>query len=351
MASASSYQTIFMLRALLGIAQAVTNPTSLSLIAELFPEARATVSSAFGLGIYLGGGLASLGAFLDGRVGWRSCCLLFGLISASVALPALAVDDPRPPQPQRLLADGAAVAASADAGGSDGHVVGVSCSGESPLSRLSPTVLVAAQGAGRRVAEAVGPATARWLFLASTMRFCAGFAILVWLPVAVHERFPLEGERFAVYNALIKVFAGGASSLAGGAAADALKSRGLGDRAGALFCAASSLLAAPLWCAVLVDGLSFEASMFFLLVEYLVAESWLGPALATLQDAVPPSRRGTAQGVFSALTALGSALPAVLGLLPKSSLAQGLQVSVALCYVCCAGCFAVAARCLPPGGS
>ena len=43
--------------------------------------------------------------------------------------------------------------------------------------------------------------------------------------------------------------------------------------------------------------------MGFLFAEYLVAESWLGPAISALQGAVPADRRGTAQGVFSSLTA------------------------------------------------
>ena len=69
----------------------------------------------------------------------------------------------------------------------------------------------------------------------------------------------------------------------------------------------------------------------------------LGPALATLQGAVPPERRGAAQGVFSALTALGNVLPMALGFLGPGGLVTGLQVSVSACYVLSAGCFLVAA--------
>ena len=42
---------------------------------------------------------------------------------------------------------------------------------------------------------------------------------------------------------------------------------------------------------------------FYFCERYLVAESWLGPAISALQGAVPADRRGTAQGVFSSLTA------------------------------------------------
>jgi len=193
-----------------------------------------------------------------------------------------------------------------------------------------------------RTAEATDSLQARWLFLAATFRFCAGFAILVWLPSAMVARFPEDVARFAVLNSMIKAFAGGFSSLLGGVISDKLRARGLGEGAGAAFCAAS-LLAAPLWWPVLAAGFSFETCMCFLLAEYLVAESWLGPALSTLQGAVPPERRGAAQGVFSSLTALGNLLPTVLGFLPAEHLAAGLQASVALCYVASGLCFARAA--------
>lgn len=61
MALCSSFGGVLLLRMLLGLSQAATNPAALSLIAELFPDARATANAIFGLGIYLGGAMASLG--------------------------------------------------------------------------------------------------------------------------------------------------------------------------------------------------------------------------------------------------------------------------------------------------
>ncbi|CAL1139585.1 unnamed protein product [Cladocopium goreaui] len=164
------------------------------------------------------------------------------------------------------------------------------------------------------IRSAVEPSGARWLLLASALRFSAGFAILVWLPSAIRASFPedveqLRGEcgrragaggsrclvRFALVNSLIKGVAGSLSSISGGVAADALRSTGFGDRSAAWFCAASSLAAAPLWYFTLAEGLSFQVCMALLCAEYLVAESWLGPAISALQGSVPSDRRGTAQ--------------------------------------------------------
>jgi len=188
---------------------------------------------------------------------------------------------------------------------------------------------------------------ARWLLMAAFCRFCAGFGIIVWLATAVKLRHPDHLAAFAVYNTLIKVFAGGSASLAGGVIADLLKHYSWGVRSSPLFCALFSGAAAPLWYMVLHENISFGESMVWLLVQYLVAETWLGPAIATLQKAVPLEHRGAAQGVFTALTAMGNLMPACLGLFGPETIVTGLQASVATCYLLSAGCFCASAVCMP----
>ncbi|CAJ1352582.1 unnamed protein product [Effrenium voratum] len=323
MALSSSYGSLLLSRALLGLSQAATNPAALSLIAELFPDARATANAIFGLGIYLGGAIASLGAYVDEQEGWRTTCVLFGVASVAASLPVLSKQDAHKNETVSLPS------LPANFGEMQRQIA--------KLPEAASEVLTSSL-------QAVEPSGARWLLLGSTLRFSAGFAILVWLPSAVRATFPEDIEQFAVINSLIKGLAGGISSVGGGLAADALRSRGFGDKAAAYFCAASSLLAAPLWYLTLADGFGFESSMTFLCVEYLVAESWLGPAISALQGSVDPKRRGAAQGVFSSLTALGNGLPVVLGLLAPAELTEGLQVSVAVCYVLSGICFLCASR-------
>merc|ERR1719221_232286 len=147
------------------------------------------------------------------------------------------------------------------------------CIGHRPrmLSSLQRVVISTPSVLGEvvgRTQEATATPQARLLLAAATLRFCAGFAIMVWLPSAMKSLFPHDLDRFAVLNSAIKAIAGGVSSLAGGVTADLLKARGLGDQAGALFCFVSSVAAAPLFYLVLQRGLSFEASMVFLLLEY-----------------------------------------------------------------------------------
>eukprot|EP00913_Durusdinium_trenchii_P007054 g6636.t1 len=328
MAVASSYGGLLLLRVALGLSQAATNPAALSLIAELFPDDPwSNQTTLCGHGTCYRHDKKKQTSFtifipcLDLPAvmgeGWRAACLVFGFFSVAASLPALTKRDEKQ-APVRSTAF---------------HV----------WNKLTSFCCwEAAATVWESSTEAVAPTGARWLLLASALRFSAGFAILVWLPSSVRATFPNDVEQFAIVNSLIKGFAGSISSISGGLAADALRSRGFGDRSAAWFCAASSILSAPLWYFTLADGFSFEVCMGFLCAEYLVAESWLGAAISALQGAVPADRRGTAQGVFSSLTALGQALPVGLGLLAPEDLTQGLQLSVSVCYCLSGLCFLIA---------
>lgn len=78
-----------------------------------------------------------------------------------------------------------------------------------------------------------------------------------------------------------------------------------------------SSLAIPAWYLTTHTAASapngFEIAMFWLAVEYLVAECWFGPTIAVLQSAVGPTRTGTTQGLFVLTGALGNLAPTALG--------------------------------------
>lgn len=125
----------------------------------------------------------------------------------------------------------------------------------------------------------------------------------MWKAPFVFEKFPGADSMFASSNALIVAGGGLASSLLGGYLSDLLAQRSKSDSSVRLWVPAiGSLLAAPLWLGFIYSD-SPQTSAAFLLAEYLAAECWVGPTLAGLYSAVPEKRRGTAQGVFSFLTA------------------------------------------------
>ena len=75
--------------------------------------------------------------------------------------------------------------------------------------------------------------------------------------------------------------------------------------------AIGSLLAAPLFIKFILSPTAVEASIW-LLLEYLVAECWIGPTLAALFESVGKDKRGFAQGLFSLLIAFGNTAPLIV---------------------------------------
>jgi MFS family permease len=190
------------------------------------------------------------------------------------------------------------------------------------------------------ISEVLQSSDAQILLAASALRFAAGFTIGIWKAPFVFGKFPGSESIFAGSNAAIVAGGGLLSSLLGGFVADLLADKfgKENPRVRVWVPAIGSLLAAPLWAAfVLADTPRAAAS--FLLAEYLAAECWVGPTLAGLYNSVPQNRRGTAQGLFSILTAVGNIAPLLVGLLVAGaagapmSLGDSLIASVGGAYV------------------
>eukprot|EP01042_Synura_sphagnicola_P000239 gene239-247_t len=90
-------------------------------------------------------------------------------------------------------------------------------------------------------------------------------------------------------------------------------------RARMLVPALGSLLAAPLFAGFVLSP-NPETALLFLVGEYLVAECWYGPTLAALFSVVATDRRGTAQGMFSVIAAIGNVAPILVGALTSGRL-------------------------------
>ena len=164
--------------------------------------------------------------------------------------------------------------------------------------------------------EVLASASVRWLFVASFFRFCSGLCIGVWGASFFKQAFPNDAESYAVINALIVGICGAVSGVLGGAFSDYLgpKAKALGYElnVGRLVVPiVGSLLAIPAWYSC-VHAESFNLAMAFLAVEYLVAECWFGPVIATLQSSVG-NKGGTAQGMFTLTGAIGNLAPTLLG--------------------------------------
>ena len=297
------------LRSLIGSGQAFVNPAAFTLIADLFPkEILGTVNGIYSGGIYLGGGIASLSIILNDQLGWRNTFAFIGLIGVISSLASfLVIKDPKFDIPEKQNVE---------------IPKSISKSIESEVilekgvqaSRLSELI--------SSVSDVFKPSEVKLLLLGATFRFCAGFTIGVWKAPFIFSKFPEFESQFASTNALIVAGVGFLSSLLGGYLSDALMKpsnpiRQL--RARMLVPALGSLLAAPLFAGFLLSP-NPETALLFLVGEYLVAECWYGPTLAALFSVVAMDRRGTAQGMFSVIAAIGNVAPILVGALTSGRL-------------------------------
>ena len=313
----SSFAGVAACRALQGVAMAATAPAGYALLGRAFPPDKlATASSRYAAAVSAGGALAAVSTRLDDAVGWRGAFAVAGASSLVVALVAffLLPAEVGPPVPQTKDTE-------------EGGFGGVFAS---------------------RAAVALLAATA--------VRFAAGFTIGVWAIPCLRANF--AGNDVGSGYALVVGAFGFVSALLGGAAADGLAARAPPQRAAAaraLVPAAGSLVAAPLWVLAL-RAPSYGVAIALLAAEFLVAECWIGPTTALLQQAVPAASRGAAQGCFTALTLVGGLAPLAVGAAVDRSdggleLVPAVAFAVAAAYVASSLLFLVAAGLLDDDGA
>jgi hypothetical protein len=299
----------------MGGACAFAAPCAYSLIADRVSEEKtALANSIYSSGVYLGGALASLSLLIDDMIGWRDTMALtgwFGLLSVAISSLAL------------------------------------------PYERVRSTKTdeIANSSLTRNVLKIMSIPRVRYLLLATFFRFSAGLIIAIWAPPYYKQAFPNNSSEYAVLNVIIKGRIGMASGISGGYIAGLLKQGYQKDSSEGrrsivneyfdentillLVPIISSLFAIPTWYLATCSPqgeTAFELSMFWLAVEYLVAECWFGPTITVLQSSVGPSIRGTTQGIFVLVGALGNVSPSLLGWVyenqPSFPLADLLRVSV-----------------------
>ena len=313
----SSFAGVAACRALQGVAMAATAPAGYALLGRAFPPDKlATASSRYAAAVSAGGALAAVSTRLDDAIGWRGAFAVAGASSLVVALIAflLLPAEIGPPVPQTKNTE-------------EGGFGGVFAS---------------------KAAVALLAATA--------VRFAAGFTIGVWAIPCLRASF--AGNDVGSGYALVVGVFGFVSALLGGAAADGLAARAPPERrdaARALVPAAGSLVAAPLWVLAL-QAPSYGIAIALLAAEFLVAECWIGPTTALLQQAVPAASRGAAQGCFTALTLVGGLAPLAVGAAVDRSdggleLVPAVAAAVAAAYVVSSLLFLVAAGLLDDDGA
>jgi MFS family permease len=95
---ASGFVSLAIPRAFIGVGESALTPTSMSLLADIFPqEKRGFAAGFYYMGVPIGVGVSLLVAGILGpAIGWRNCFFLLGGIGVVFSLLILAVRDPRP---------------------------------------------------------------------------------------------------------------------------------------------------------------------------------------------------------------------------------------------------------------
>ena len=304
-------------RIIIAISQAFFNPIAYTLLADLFPKSKlGEANGIFTTGIYVGGGLASISIVIDHSIGWRMTMLVIGGIGGlATVLLLLLVKDPR--ETNKHI-DDTDVNRTHE---KQSKVGNVKITGDSVvhsnIEQLKHMV--------RAVGVVFSKRQAQYIYAASTIRFMAGFSILTWKAPFIFDKFDGKEDFFSFTNAVVVGVVGLLSTVVGGYLADLLANppanSGRKPRARAWIPAIGSILTVPCWI-FFIRASTIEMTMVALTFEYLFAECWFGPTLATLFTTVDPEVRGTAQGIFSVLTAVGNVAPLLIGSLAGGSAAD-----------------------------
>ena len=301
-----TYVEVLLWRLVLGFGQAFSNPASYSLIADYFPEnQRAQANGLFACGVYIGGGMASMCISMAAGLGWRDTCFLIAAIGFGFsAIEGLAVREPGRGKAKEEAAAGGAGAA----GGADGA--------EAPKKTFK---------------QALGAIFSNRLvvlvFAASSLRYMGGYAIAGYLPTFYGVVFPSYDDQYSYINAYVVATGGFLSSWLGGMAAD--KWRAVEPKARMYLPACGCFGAIPFMAITCLAPNFYVSILLGLFMEYLVAECWFGPVVATMQSALEPDCRALAIACFTLIaTFFGSLASYAIGVIYDALLSSGSADSV-----------------------
>eukprot|EP00731_Ephydatia_muelleri_P015741 Em0009g165a len=273
----STFWELLLLRVLLGVGEASCSPVAYSLLSDFFPpQHRAFALSIYHFGVYAGGGFGWMSGAINVALNWRWTFRVLGVVGlVLVPLGAVALWEPRAVQEQRR---------ARQEGKTSYSIKEVLCY----LVRLRPFWL---------------------LILAGSVRNIPGYALGAWLPTFIVLKYSANSSEYGIKVGLVVLFGGALGSFVGGFLSDRLSSRWKNGKA--YFIAASQLIAAPCIAATLLVS-DKETFYWLLLLAYITAETWLGPAAAIAQDISLPAMRAQVSAVYIGLITIVASIGPVL---------------------------------------
>jgi MFS family permease len=324
MALANNVIMLYAAMCLIALGSACNAPVAFSLLPAFFPvqASRGKANSVWTMGIYIGASMSSFSLILNAQLGWRDTCLAAAFFAFFVAL-VLMLLLPEPPrlQPTTPTTDSSVVLRTIRAS-----------------LHERPGLLDSYSGAVRFILQ---NKKVLLLFLASSLRFVAGSLQGAFLPQFYQTFYPDYQDQFSLLNGLLLIFGGGTGALAGGVIADYWGRKN--KRAWAWVPMIGSVLAIPLMGGLLFSK-TFYVSIVYLGVLRIISESWLGCALAILQQELPTEIYGVSSSLFSACVyLLSSSAPFVAGWMIDASADK--QMIVKVLISACGVSYFIAAIC------
>ncbi|MDB5417461.1 MAG: major facilitator superfamily 1 [Phenylobacterium sp.] len=257
--TATSFLQLAIMRMGVGIGEAGGSPPSYSLISDYFPpKERGTGLAIYSLGVPLGSMLgAALGGWVAAHYGWRMAFFAVGAPGLLMALVLLLVVR----EPKRGGLD-------VFAAGKDAH-------------EPAPPLLSA-------VGSYFANRTLLLVAISSGLSAFVGYAGLAWNPPFLMRVKGMSLTEVAAYYSLVLGITGVIGTFAAGWLADRLSQ--MDRRWYAWIPAIAFTLTIPFWLAILWAP-TWQLSLLFIAGPALLNNMYLAPALAVVQNAVPPAMR------------------------------------------------------------
>jgi len=265
---AQNFIQLLIFRIGVGVGEAGSSPPSHSIIADLYPpEKRAGAMGIYATGVVLGGGFgAIIGGLIASAYGWRWAMAAVGIPGIILALIVrLAMVEPR-----RGLSD------------TNGH---------RQQTEAMPTMLDGVRTLWRERA-------AVHLILAVTVTSLIGYATANFGPSYLQRSFGMSLRQVSLIYAPAVALTGAFGGIVGGRIADLLGRR-YGLHVQAWFVAALKLAALP-FAILFYFTFDLTIGLSAVLLNYLLASSYLGPSFALIQSLAPTRMRA----VWAAITLL-----------------------------------------------
>jgi MFS family permease len=267
---AQTYPMLVAARMGVGVGEAGGSPPSYALLADYFPPTRrSTALAIYSLGVPFGTGLgAAIGALVAHKYGWRVAFFVVGAPGILLALLTLILI--REPRRGGFDVVDAGVSPTASFGQSLADFL------KSILSFLTNgTLLCTGIGAG--------------------LSAFVGYGVLLWAPSLLQKNLHMPAGSYALYYGLVSATAGAVGTFGSGWIVDRLST--LNKAWYAWLPAIVYVLSVPFFIGFVLAG-TWQTAIMFIAIPYLFNNMYLAPALAVVQNAVPPARRAISSAVL-----------------------------------------------------